>query len=149
VDIAAGLNAPEARTLTDYYYSIQGFRIEAQGQVRASEQGADEDREQFALGAWLTTNTEILEKQEAGFEELFRDDVPWGYEGSVIRRAADQQPNRPTDRQAEVLYPGELSLDFLQRLYVPGDQHRAMVLAWCDAFDQPEIEVEVNTAVFV
>jgi hypothetical protein len=50
-----------------------------------------------------------------GFEQMFADRVPWGYYGSVATRrgAAD---HHPTHRQAEVLYPGELSLDHLIRI---------------------------------
>lgn len=40
-DIAAGLNADEARWLVDTYYSIQDYRIQATGQERAVAQEAD------------------------------------------------------------------------------------------------------------
>jgi hypothetical protein len=41
-DIAAGLAAPEARWLVDYYYAVQDYRIQAKGQARAVAQNADE-----------------------------------------------------------------------------------------------------------
>jgi Transposase IS116/IS110/IS902 family len=41
-DIAAGLAAPEARWLVDYYYAVQDYRIQATGQARAVAQSADE-----------------------------------------------------------------------------------------------------------
>lgn len=41
LDVAVALNAPEARWLVDYFYAIQDFRIQADGQARAVSQGAD------------------------------------------------------------------------------------------------------------
>ena len=40
--IAAGLSAPSARFLVDMFYSIQDFRIQCEGQVRAISQDADQ-----------------------------------------------------------------------------------------------------------
>jgi hypothetical protein len=105
-------------------------------------------------GVWFTTTnnvySDVCERGQGveGFEQLFRQCVPWGYQGSVIVRGENTPAHWPTDRQAEVLYPEELSLDFLNRVYVPSGQHRALVLAWCEVFSRPEIEVEVNPAVF-
>lgn len=105
-------------------------------------------------GVWFTTTNnvydDVCERGQGvdGFEALFKDCVAWGYCGSVTERRPSCPEHWPTDPQAEVLYPSELSLDFLQRVYVPGAQHRALVLAWCEAFGRPEIEVEVNPGVF-
>ncbi len=52
----------------------------------------------------------------AGFSRMFADVVRGRY-GSLHNRA-DKQSAWPTDRQAEVLYPGELSCDHLQRIDV-------------------------------
>jgi hypothetical protein len=105
-------------------------------------------------GVWFTTTNnvyeEVLERGCGvdGFEALFKERVPWGYCGSVCVRREGHPEHWTTDRQAEVLYLGELSLDHLRRIYVPGSQHRALVLAWCEAFQKPEYEVLVDTAVF-
>ncbi len=51
-----------------------------------------------------------------GFEQLFADFVLGRHN---TRHNRDSKPaNWPTDRQAEVLYPGELSCDYLQRIDV-------------------------------
>jgi len=41
-DIAASMDAHEARWLVDYYYAVQDYRIQAAGQARAVSQAADE-----------------------------------------------------------------------------------------------------------
>ena len=51
-----------------------------------------------------------------GFEQLFADTV-YGRYGQRHDRT-DKQADWPTDRQAEVLYPGEVSCDYLQRVDV-------------------------------
>jgi hypothetical protein len=60
-DIAAGLQADEARFLVDAYYSIQDFRIQATGQVRSIVQEADEGS--GAVSAWLGVSMENCEKE--------------------------------------------------------------------------------------
>ena len=52
-----------------------------------------------------------------GFEQMFAPQVPWGYQGSIHTRIK-QGSNQPTDPQAEVLYPFELSLEYLKTLIV-------------------------------
>ena len=51
-----------------------------------------------------------------GFEQLFADFVLGRY--NIKHDRVDKPANWPTDRQAEVLYPGELSCDYLQRIDV-------------------------------
>ena len=55
-----------------------------------------------------------------GFSRMFADEVRGRY-GSLHNRA-DKQSAWPTDRQAEVLYPGELSCDHLQRIDVQQEE---------------------------
>ena len=55
-----------------------------------------------------------------GFSRLFAEFVH-GRRGELHRRDG-KQPNWPTDRQAEVLYPGELPCMFLQRVDVQSEQ---------------------------
>ncbi len=52
-----------------------------------------------------------------GFNQMFAPVVPWGYQGSVSTRRA-QQRNQTTDPQAEILYPFALSLDHLHTITV-------------------------------
>lgn len=53
----------------------------------------------------------------SGFEQMFASQVASRYGGIKIRQP-DHPANCPTDRQAEVLYPGELSLQHMQRIDV-------------------------------
>ena len=55
-----------------------------------------------------------------GFNRLFAENVR-GRHGKVHRRDG-KGPNWPTDRQAEVLYPGELPCTFLHRVDVQAEQ---------------------------
>jgi hypothetical protein len=41
-DLMKGLGAPQARWLVDFYYTVQDYRIQATGQIRALEAGADQ-----------------------------------------------------------------------------------------------------------
>ncbi len=59
-------------------------------------------------------------KGHEGFEQMFAPHVPWGYYGTVSDRRG-KGPHQPTDPQAEVLYPFELSLEHLHRITV-GDE---------------------------
>lgn len=55
-----------------------------------------------------------------GFEQMFRDRIPWGYYNSYRSRYG-RSDNETTDPQAEVLYPHELSLDHF-RAVIAGDE---------------------------
>lgn len=55
----------------------------------------------------------------AGFQRMFADNVIGRY-GQAHSRS-DKQSEWTTDRQAEVLYPGELSCIHLQRIYVQSE----------------------------
>lgn len=62
-----------------------------------------------------------------GFEAMFAPEVPWGYYGSVARRTSGMPQSQPTHIQAELLYPGELSLAHLHTIYVEDLEHVAEV----------------------
>lgn len=84
----------------------------------------------------------------AGFEDMFADEVPFGYHGSVKYRPASRAAHLTTDRAAEVLFPGEVTLDSMQALYVPGRQHKRMVDAWCEVYEHPELPVLIDPSPF-
>ena len=69
---------------------------------------------------FATTNNIYPECRRAeglvGFERLFADEVRGRYDETHDR--SNKKPDWPTDRQAEVLYPGELSCKHLQRIDV-------------------------------
>ena len=56
----------------------------------------------------------------AGFSRLFADSVRGRYD--VLHDRRGKKPAWPTDRQAEVLYPGELSCTWLQRIDVQQEE---------------------------
>lgn len=53
----------------------------------------------------------------AGFEQLFAQSV-YGRYGTLHERTDDMRADWPTDRQAEVLYPGEVPCSWLRRVDV-------------------------------
>jgi hypothetical protein len=83
---------------------------------------------------------------EAGFEAIFADNVRGRYDFVHTRHGL--QDEQPTDRAAEVLYPRQLQLEHLARIYVPGAEHRRIVHAWCDALGRDALPVEVRPDVF-
>lgn len=52
----------------------------------------------------------------AGFSQMFAERVVGRYD--EIHDRTGKRPSWPTDRQAEILYPGELSCDYLERIDV-------------------------------
>lgn len=82
-----------------------------------------------------------------GFEALFAESVPGRY-GNLSHRSEGFPDERPTDPQAEVLYPSELSTDYLQRIYVSDTLSRATIRAQCEAVRHPDVEIVVNPHVF-
>lgn len=60
-----------------------------------------------------------------GLEALFANTVS-SY-GSVIKREPTTPKNQPTCRQAEVLYPGQLSINYLKRIYVDSSDHACAI----------------------
>ena len=82
-----------------------------------------------------------------GFEAMFADRVTWGHYDTVARR--NNKPDCwPTHRSAEVLYPGELSLEHLIAVHVPGKQHRFLVNSWTDTYGLPDLPVVVGEEIY-
>ena len=76
-------------------------------------------------GVVFTTTNNIYptcERAEGleGFERLFSEPVVGRY--STVHRRQGKQSNWPIDRQAEVLYPGEVSCALLQRIDVQREE---------------------------
>ena len=68
-----------------------------------------------------------------GFCQMFAESVPGRY-GELSDRK-DKQPGWPTDRQAEVLYPGELSCEHLQRIDVQKEKTSDSIHGMSSFFD--------------
>lgn len=79
-------------------------------------------------GVWFTTTNNIYPSAgrgqgETGMGQLFADQVVGRY-GTVIRRRAQMPSFYTTCEQAEVLYPCELSMEYLTKIYVAtGEDH--------------------------
>lgn len=83
----------------------------------------------------------------AGFEALFADTVEGKFQVDSERDTV-MPASWATDRSAEVLYPGEITLDHLQRIYVTDLAHRALIMAWCETFSIATPEVVVDASRF-
>lgn len=81
----------------------------------------------------------------AGFEQMFANQVA-GRFGRVHDRSS-KQPSWPTDRQAEVLYPKELSCNHLQRIYVQCDDTLEQIHGILGAL-QLSVDVQYTPKVF-
>ena len=81
----------------------------------------------------------------AGLDALFAERVRQ-YEGRYEHRRPDHPANWPTDRQAEVLYPGPLSTDYLRSIYVLSDAHHDVIATNADIYGR-QVVVEVRPGV--
>jgi len=79
---------------------------------------------------FVTTNNIYSGAQRApgvnGLENMFGQQIV-RYPGTVITRLSSLPSSQPTCNQAEVLYPGELSLDYLNTVYVENEMNAAKV----------------------
>jgi hypothetical protein len=101
---------------------------------------------------FTTTNnaySDVVERSGgvAGLDAMFAERVT-EWPGRVIVRSSDFPDCYPTCRQAEVLYPGPLSTDFLKRVYVVNDLHQDIAYAQAEAIDHRKIEIAVDSSVF-
>lgn len=76
-----------------------------------------------------------------GLESLFSSPIPWGYFGSKKWRSHNLSSAHTTDIQAEVLYPQEISIKYLQRIYVPSEKDQDDVSGLIQALKNKSIDV--------
>ncbi|QNP61145.1 DarT ssDNA thymidine ADP-ribosyltransferase family protein [Paenacidovorax monticola] len=57
--------------------------------------------------------------------------------------------NLPTCEQAEILYPGALSTDFLRRIYVKEGDHHDQACGWLREFGLSHVEVTIDPTKFI
>jgi len=55
----------------------------------------------------------------------------------------------PTCEQAEVLYPGQIPVSYLRRIYVRQEEHQDLARGWVQEFHQPQIEVVLSEEKFI
>lgn len=83
----------------------------------------------------------------AGLDALFAPTVT-RYARNVAQRTRDMPPQNTTCSQAEVLYPGELSTDYLLRIYAFSEEHQDEICGQIAATYHREIEIVVNPSKF-
>lgn len=77
---------------------------------------------------------------EAGLQALFEPNVRRKANGwSAFRR--QRAASLPTCEQAEVLYPGGVSTEYLRKVYVSEEDHHDQARGWLDEFGLPNVEV--------
>ena len=84
-----------------------------------------------------------------GLENLFADRVERETDWVAIRQE-DTPMNQPTCNQAEVLYPGGLSTDYLKHIYVRSNEHTWAAESICDMFAKiPALNIDVKPEMFL
>lgn len=91
----------------------------------------------------------------AGLEALFANPVA-GYYGRPTYRTEDMPASWTTDVQAEALYPGPISTDYVRRIYVLHDDHADLVASQYDILrirgdatdDRSELPIDVRPDLF-
>lgn len=83
------------------------------------------------LGVFFTTTNNIYtsvkrEPGPQGLNNLFADRIE-RWSGNVEMRKSHLPSNQPTCNQAEVLYPVELSIEYLRHIYVEGEENQDAV----------------------
>lgn len=103
-------------------------------------------------GVWFATTNNIytgvrqtqgLKGLQAVFQETT---VLWN--GKVVTRTPDHPPSLPTCPQAEVLYPGEVSTQYLQRIYARCSSESDEIAAQMYAMGHRQVPVVVNPDLF-
>ena len=78
----------------------------------------------------------------AGFEGMFADSVAGRFED--VHHRTNHSPAEPTHFSAEVLFPGQIALDRVQRVYVEKPEHAWSIRTHCNTFDRPSLDVRVQ-----
>lgn len=84
---------------------------------------------------------------ESGLEALFEPRIRRWHSSTVIRSATSDQCS-PTCPQAEVLYPGEISTDFLQAIYVQTDASADELAGQFAVVAHGPVKIEVRPELF-
>lgn len=96
-------------------------------------------------GVLFTTTNNIYtgvarEPSEAGLEACFAQEIRQ-WEGRSIRRSSTSDENRTTCEQAEVLYPSQLSTNYLARILVERSEDGDELAAQLAAVNHPPVEI--------
>ncbi|WP_084460561.1 DarT ssDNA thymidine ADP-ribosyltransferase family protein [Nocardia kruczakiae] len=106
-------------------------------------------------GVWFTTTnntyaTTVRRGQGlAGLQDLYSEPIPWGYYGAESWRRG-LPDHRPTNDQAEVLYPRSVPIGKLRAIYVPKEEHLEDIEGWVAAIPSvPHVPVMCRPEVFL
>lgn len=84
---------------------------------------------------------------EEGLQRLFEDRiVQWA--GKIVVRPADLSASFPTCSQAEVLYPGQVSTEFLRAIHVSHEWFADELAAQMYAVNHPAVPIRVSPQMF-
>lgn len=106
----------------------------------------------FHSGVYFTTTNNMYtgvrrDTGEKGLQALF-DSLIIQWAGKIVNRDSDLPAKFPTCSQAEVLYPGELSTKFLQRVYVSTGEDHDDICGQCAGVSFPDLEVRILPEIF-
>lgn len=80
---------------------------------------------------------------QAGFDAMFADRIAhWGAKQAVRETALPE--SMPTCEQAEVLYPGEISTQYLRRIYTQTEANQSEVMGFLKGTFHDHVEVVVD-----
>ncbi|MDM0038785.1 DarT ssDNA thymidine ADP-ribosyltransferase family protein [Variovorax sp. J22G21] len=107
-------------------------------------------------GVYFTTTNNMysgVKRNQGGdaLEAAFgRRIVQWSSSrsSSIIQRDVALSPALTTCAQAEILYPGELSTDFLQAVYVSADEFADELASQCSVVGHPAVDIRVRPELF-
>jgi hypothetical protein len=93
-------------------------------------------------------NVAVRGRGASGLERLFAATTTEYESGTTVARYPNMPTNFTTCEQAEVLYPGEVSTDFMQCIYVKEGDHQDEACGQLSAVDHPRVEVVVEPGKF-
>ena len=82
-----------------------------------------------------------------GLEAMFAEVVIGRYQAKV-HRDESMLDRWPTELQAEVLYPGEISTDYVQCIYVNDSMHSAVAESYVTAVGHRDVDIVLDPATF-
>ena len=142
------VNLSISRINTRYFRSSENWHPEVRWRILSFSPNILTDDGVYFV---TTNNAYSVAKRDTGtdgFEAMFAQRVRWGHYGSTKTRTSNMAEYFTTCDQAEVLYPTELSLDSLQRLYVATEEEQDEVYGVFSALNRKTVDVLVEPTRF-
>jgi hypothetical protein len=104
-------------------------------------------------GVWFATTNNIYTGVKRGqgaesLQNLFAERVT-RWQGNVVERKQSDDANYTTCIQAEVLYPGQVSTEYLKKIYVLDDQSADELAAQIHMLRHPPVTIEIRPEIFL